>query len=598
VTLQLLDKGKTALPSARAIVPAVLFLMAGVGLLAGCSRDRERPSPQLQTPVVSYQGGQMSLGDWLHSFRELSGPDQINDRKLDETILQLTHEWVAEKVLAERARTAGLDRDPKMVDKIAQVKDTALLTLYIRNHVDEEIVIRRKDLKQNFDENQDKYQSPSTYTYYRIYFSNEKGGKDGAKQRAEECWTHIDRGANFHEMLDEYSDTRPEKKHILYGPFKAGELPADIEQVILQTPLHRHSPVVELPDGYMIIYPEAKTDPVVRPFSLVEAQIYREVFGKQQSALVEDLMNELTYQYRVVTHKDLFDKAEVSPQETVLEINPGNAVYSWDEFMAFANERKAKDRAARETELETFARRKLVLHHAKQNRFDETDYFRRRYLPLVSRILSDYFLETNIDAEAEPSEADMEKYYDDNPGDFRRQARIEAWHLARKIRYPMDASEKERVSEEQKVLGQLFEIRKRIAEQGESFVIWADRFTEYEDRGYLGWVPILAMPPEWTAEVAKLEEGEISQPIRVKDTFELVLRGGIEEPGTFKYEAVKDKVRERAKQKKIAELRQGFIEHLLTEIKAEYQLGPVRDMVIRLRDRAKHPPQYWLDPYQ
>ncbi len=576
-----------------------ILLLTTLFFVSGCSRqDRDTPSPQLQAVVATWEGGQLTLGEWLHGFRELESLESYKSQTVGDAVLQLCHEWVAEKVLAERAREAGLQRDPKMVDKLAELLDDRLVTLYLRQNVDEKIVVKKAALKRFYEENQDRFMSPATYTYYRIFFSNQKHGKAEAERRARECWSMIEKGANFHDMLGEYSDTPEPGKNQLHGPFSAGELPAEVEKVILETPLRHHSAVVERSEGYAILYPESKTESVLRPYNTVEESIYKELYSKEQNTRVEALLKELQGKYQITLHKELFDAAEVKPDAILLEIEPGGVAHSWGEFQEFVEARKKTSREEKEKELEYFTRRKLLLNHARQIKFAESDYFRKRFRPVESRVLSDYFMELMVDSKVNLTEEEIQEYYDKNPEEFRRPSRVETWHLAKKIRYPINASEKDRIAEEQKVFSWLMEIRKRIAEQGESFITWAFKFTDYDDGGYLGWQPMLALPPQWVSVVATLEEGEISMPIRIRDTFELVLRGGLEEAGVMKYEVARDQVAERAKAAKIAESRRQYIEALLLEVGVSYYIQPAVDLIVRLIDREKHPPMYWLDPYQ
>lgn len=306
-----------------------IVLLTPVLFSSGCSpRDRDTPSPQLQAVVAAWDGGQLTLGEWLHGFRELESLESYKSQTVGDAVLQLCHEWVAEKVLAERAREAGLQRDPKMVDKVAELREDRLVTLYLRQNVDEKIVIKKAALKTFYEENQDRFMSPATYTYYRIFFSNQKHGKEEAERRARECWSMIEKGANFHDILGEYSDTPEPKKNQLHGPFSAGELPAEVEKVILETPLRHHSAVVERSEGYAILYPESKTESVLRPYNSVEETIYKELFAKEQTTQVEALLKELQSKYQVTLHKELFDAAEVKPDAILLEIQPGGVAHS------------------------------------------------------------------------------------------------------------------------------------------------------------------------------------------------------------------------------------------------------------------------------
>ncbi len=578
---------------------SALLLLTPLLLSLGCTpRERDAPSPQLQTVVAAWDGGKLTLGEWLHSFRELESPDSFDSQKLGDSVLQLCHEWVSEKVLTERAKEAGMHQDPKMVEKLGGLREDRLITLFLREMVDEHIVVKKADLKTFYEENQDRFKSPATYSYYRIFFSNQKDGKEEAKRRAQECWSMIDKGANFHEMLAQFSDTPEPEKNQIHGPFSAGELPTEIEKVMLDTPLRHQSAVLERSGGYVILYPETKTEPVVRDYNSVEKVLYEELFTKEQTTRVEALLKELQGKYQVTLHKELFDEAEVKPDALLLEINPGGVLHTWGEFQNFAKARQETGSKEKEDPLELFARRMLLLNHTKQIKFADTEYFRKRFRPLEARVLSDFFIESMVDSKVSLTEEEIQEYYEKNPDEFRRPARIETWHLTKKLRFPVNASEKDRTTEEQKVFSWLMQIRQRIAEQGESFVTWASRFTDYEDGGYLGWQSMLAMPPQWISVVATLEEGEISMPIRIKDTFELVLRGGIEDAGVLKFDVAHDKVKEQAKRKKVAEARRQYLESLLLEIGVNYNVQPAVDLVVRLLDRTNHPPQYWLDPYQ
>jgi hypothetical protein len=314
----------------------------------------------------------------------------------------------------------------------------------------------------------------------------------------------------------------------------------------------------------------------------------------------EEMISDLMSKYKITSHPELIDKPSTQPEDIALTINPGDVKYSWAEFRTFVEQninKEANEQPEKADLFEGFARRKLILHHCDKIEFAGGDFFRKRYLPLEMRVVSDYFMEIDVDLDAQPTEAEITQYYEDNKEEFRRPSRIEAWHLARKIRYPLDASPRDRMNAENEVIGQLWEVRRRIAEQGQSFLTWANRFTEYDDGGYLGWRVMMSMPPEWVSVVATLDEGEISEPFRVSDTYELVLRGGLEEGGIMKFEKVRDRVVERARAKKISEVRAAYMENLLTQTQASYSVQPLSDLLARLFDRWKRPPEYWLDPF-
>jgi len=591
-------RGRSFLPGLLPVLGVLGAAFIAAILVGGCSERELPPSPQLRQVVAKWNGGQLNLGECLHFFRELHRIEEVDPKMLKEQAEQFIKEWVAEKIFWERAKETDLDRDPKYLEKMKPIHDEWLWSLLVRKNVDERIVLKRKDLKRYYEEHRDDFLSPATYSYYRIFFSNQIHTPEVAEERARECWATLEKGANFHDLVDQFSDTSTDKRYNLYGPFRAGEYPPEIEEVILETPLRRHSPPIKLPNGFMIVYPEAKSQPVVRPFDSAVGTISKDLFIQRREALLSDYLEEVSTQYRVEPRRQLFDEDNVKDDATLLTIEPGGGFYTWGQFRAFATTQKSESREEMDEAFEEFAKRKLLIHHAAQSGFENSDYFRSRFRAAEIRLLSDYSLELTIDPTVEPTPDQVKEYYEKNRESFRRPARMEAWHLMRKIKYPINASELDKVNAVRNTLNEVLQARQFIAEEGGNFLTLADRLTEYEDGGYLGFVPMLAMPPEWVSVVATLEEGEISQPIQVKDTFELVLRGEYEEPGVLKFEKARDLAREKVKEIMIGENRAVELERSLTQKNLLMETGPLEDLLARLVDRANQPPAYWLDPYR
>jgi parvulin-like peptidyl-prolyl isomerase len=557
----------------------------------------EGPSPQLATVVAQWRGGSLALGECLHTFRELHGLHELTGASMEEALNQLVKGWISEKIFAERAREKGMDRDPKYLERIRPYREDWLRRLLVRENVDEKVVVTNRDLKRKYDEQREKYRSPASYSYYRIFFSNEVHGEEGAEELARECWGLLDKGANFHDLVDTYSDTEASKKYTLYGPFQAGENTVDIEDVIMNTPVRRHSSVVRMPNGFMIFYPERKSEPVDRPFDKVQGQIAKDLFAELREQRYSEYLEQLSIEYRVDPKTERIEDPEGNPDEVVLSIEPGAGRFTLADFEATLGPNQQLGMEERRAAFENFARLALLTHHARTIGFEESDYFRTRFRPVQMRFLSDFFLESTVDPNVDPTPEDVKKFYEENPDVFRRPARMEIWHIARLIRYPLNASELDRVNARKKTLSELFRLREIIATEGLSFITFAGRFTEYEDGGYMGMVPLVAMPAEWVSRVGLLEEGEISAPIVVQDTVELVMRGKYEEPGVMKLESALELAEEQTRADLIAQARATEIERVLTEVGAQIDMAPIVDMTLRLTQASETPPKYWLDPY-
>ncbi|MCA9450445.1 MAG: peptidylprolyl isomerase, partial [Candidatus Omnitrophica bacterium] len=223
---------------------------------------------------------------------------------------------------------------------------------------------------------------------------------------------------------------------------------------------------------------------------------------------------------------------------------------------------------------------------------------RTRFRPVEVRVLSDYFMQRTIDDDVSVSDQEVRDFYEAHPTLFERPARMEIWHIVRNIVVPENASEREKIDAGLEVQNQLLQIRNLVASRGHSFVTYANRFTESDDGGYMGYVTLLAMKPEWVRVAAYLEEGEISEPFRFGDTFEILLRGGYEEAGVFKFEEIKDKAEQAAREEKVSAKRVEEIDHLLTSTGMIYDSRPLVDMLSRLAEGLKQQPDYWRDPYR
>ena len=587
-------------------IPNQFFpFIAAIGLLSVCGctkvsdRSDEHPSPEFQTVIAEWNGGQMTLGEWLHTFRETKNPLSINQMKLNYDILQLTHNWVAEKMLWTNARAGGIDRDPGYLDRISPIREQSLLRLYIRRHVDEVINIKKKDLERYYKENHQEFMTHARYSYYRIFISNEEHGQEEALRRAKECWGFLENGISFHDMVLEYSDSKTKNRDKLFGPFSMGDNRVEIEDAIRQTPVGGYSPIVELQNGYAIFYPESKSESVLRPLSQAKDTIYKKLFDRGREERYGQLILDLTEKkYKVASHDELLDDPNAAEEDTIFELQPGDAKWTLGDYRQFVLGSRGGEEGSLAATLEGFRQRMLFLHDARRTGFDESAYFKDRFHPLEKRILSDYLLEINVDLNAEVTEEEVEAYYDENHEEFRRPTSVEAWHLVRNIEYLPGASQRDRVVAEKKVFEDLLGVRNLIAFQGHSFVTWADRFSVSEDGGYMGWVVMADLPPAWVSEVAKLEEGEISMPFRVENTFEMVLRGQLEKGGILKFEEARNRVRDKAMEKKIAETRASHIEKLLAFSQTSYRIQPLQNLVVKLLIRYKEMPKYWWDPYR
>ena len=127
-----------------------------------------------------------------------------------------------------------------------------------------------------------------------------------AKERAASLLARISGGEEFEALAKAHSDSESRENGGLLPAFKQGDLAKDVEDAVWDKPRGYVTPVLQRPNGFLILKVEAHESVGVAPFEEVEAEIFDKLLQPRMPGLVRRYLTKLR-------------------QEAVIEIAPGYA---------------------------------------------------------------------------------------------------------------------------------------------------------------------------------------------------------------------------------------------------------------------------------
>jgi EpsD family peptidyl-prolyl cis-trans isomerase len=193
--------------------------------------------------------------------------------------------------------------------------------------------------------------------------------------------------------------------------------------------------------------------------------------------------------------------------------------------------------------------RKLLVKEAKKAGIEKDKEFLNQLDELRETLIIQSLLKKKIPAETKSSDEELQKFYDANKEQFKRDKEVRA----RQIVVNSEAEAKE--------------IQNKIA-KGEDFAELAKRFSidpsAKNSGGDTGYFPVNRLIPELREAVMKLSKvGQVSTPVKTKQGYLVIMKlEGAREGGIVPFEEVKDFIKQKLSQDKQAEALKSYIEGL------------------------------------
>nr|WP_281416859.1 peptidylprolyl isomerase [Geoanaerobacter pelophilus] len=177
--------------------------------------------------------------------------------------------------------------------------------------------------------------------------------------------------------------------------------------------------------------------------------------------------------------------------------------------------------------LETMVIRELILQQAKKDGIDKSQLVADKLEDIKKRLVVEAYLKKKVEEQSNISDADLQKFYDENKDKFKSGDQIKASHILVKD---------EKLAQE--ILGKL--------KAGGSFEELAKKNSMDSagaKGGDLGWFSKGSMLPEFEKAAFSLKEGETSGIVKTKFGFHIIKLTGKRAAGQRAFAEVKDQIK-------------------------------------------------------
>ncbi len=216
--------------------------------------------------------------------------------------------------------------------------------------------------------------------------------------------------------------------------------------------------------------------------------------------------------------------------------------------------------------LERWVQLTLMASAARDAGYAKDPEVQKRIQELTNAVLARKYIEKNLQNKVTVSDAEVQKYYKEHKGQFKREESVKARHIL--IRVPQGADKKQWDEAKKKIEGIIARLKK-----GEDFAKLAKEYSEdpgSKNRGGdLGYFTKGRMVPEFEKAAFALKKGEISGPVKTAFGYHVIKVEDRKPAGEKSFDEVKENIRELLKQQKEAELQKKVLDKLSKKYKVE-----------------------------
>ncbi|MCF7936953.1 MAG: peptidylprolyl isomerase [Synergistales bacterium] len=208
--------------------------------------------------------------------------------------------------------------------------------------------------------------------------------------------------------------------------------------------------------------------------------------------------------------------------------------------------------------LEQLINRELIYLWGKELNVSEEEAFQQQLEMLKSDLVRQYALQQLL-GDVTVTEKEEKEYYDANSKDFMTKEQVEVSHIL--------------VSSEDKAV----EVRNEIVEEGVSFDVAAREYSEGptgKEGGKLGTISRGDVVPEFEEVAFALESGDISDPVKTKYGYHIIMVSAKKAAEQKPFEDVQGEIQKQLAQQKQRELYESKLEELHEQFPVEITAEP------------------------
>ncbi len=245
--------------------------------------------------LTTYDGGQVTVQDWIETLCEMAPPHRPKDLNTPEGVQQLLNRTLGGVMLVAEAKARGLDKDPEYVREMRNLEDQQILYKMQSDKVKDIPEPNDAQIKAFYDKNQDGFAEGPFLKVDQIWC------KDLAA--AQEVKKKLDGGADFRSMKDTYSLQKDVQPYNIYpggeGPFWADLWKSEPNQVV--------GPVKGFHEAglaWRVVKVLEKIPAKARPYDQVRDTVKWTILGERRKAILDAYGQELRGKYTYELYAD------------------------------------------------------------------------------------------------------------------------------------------------------------------------------------------------------------------------------------------------------------------------------------------------------
>ena len=506
------------------VITGLVFILVSAGLVWSQTK-----TPASSNTLATVNGEKITTADLQNKIKELRLEKTVGqpDAAVENKILQ---DLINAKLVEQKARKMNLKTDKQFQNQLKEHINSFALTKMYQDLVPSQVTVSELDIRVYYEENKEKmFKQPEEIKASHILISVEedttirdakkraKKADKEAQKRVKELQKRIKKGEDFAELAKKFSkDTATREKGGDLEYFPRGKMVTEFDQVAWDMEVGKISEPVKTKFGYHIILVVDKRAEGYQPLDenlsqVIQSRLKREKEQKRSTVFIDSLQNSAYY---------LFNEKILNQAETLVTGNPWVMVVNKKDTVRFQEFKRElpgymfqrKISTANLEDKKEFLRvwsRNLVLKQAAQKlgyfRAKETREEEGKYTlnEAVRRIL-----ERKGDANYQPTEAELRKYYDTHPEKYAEANPLHIQHII--FTDSLKAAE----------------VRKKIL-AGADFKAMALQYypgdKEIREVAYdLGYISGSEFPSPFFKAAWKLKIGEVSAPVKTNWGYHLI----------------------------------------------------------------------------
>lgn len=266
----------------------------------------EASPEELKKTLITYNGGSWTVQKFYDTVnRMMRGAADLSQT---ERVREQLEGLIVSDLLLARARSKGLDQNPRVKAQFSRTKDNMLAEAIYRDEISAKVVLSPEGVKKYYQDNRKEFFQPAKALVHIIALPDQAA--------AQEAYGLLAKGADFSQLARERSTDPSRASGGVLRWVEAGdaEFP-ELAKTAFALPLNQVCRPFGYRGGFALIKVTERTPAKQRSFEESQREIEFKQRQAQEEALLASLLVTLKEKYPVKIHQELLAKAEAAPIE-------------------------------------------------------------------------------------------------------------------------------------------------------------------------------------------------------------------------------------------------------------------------------------------